>query len=125
MIYLIFIILACGVLGYEIVNSDLSYIVKEMLWLDKYHPQIELLSKYNTYSKLLNKAVYLLFPLVALIITFFTMHQILYKMLQCQYCTSFWVGIIGGIVFGLTWKITLIVALLSMFGCAMYSKLVM
>lgn len=115
--------LACGIFGFEMVNSSLSYKIKKLLYLDKFYPQIELLSKYSTYKKLFEKNIKYLFPIAIILIIYFKIHNFIYELLSCPYCTSFWVGLFVSLLFGYSNIIVFVVANLSLLGAAIYSRL--
>jgi len=115
------LIISCGVLGYEIVFSDLSFYVRRFLFLDREYPQLMLLSAFKAHRKILGRWVWLLLPISIPIVMISGLWRFIQKLLECPFCTSFWVGMAGGFVTGLTITQAVITALCSMAACAVYN----
>ncbi len=114
--------LACGVLGYEIVYSSLSLFIQRIFWLD--NKNLDVYSTTDVYQKHLGWLVYPLIPIIAIVIVLTNLRKVIASLLECPFCTSFWVGIIVSF-FVLSYPITstVLVGLLSMAGCAVYNRL--
>lgn len=112
-----------AVLAYEIVYSDLAFYVKKALFLDKYYPQVELLSSWKFYQKFLGKYLYLLFPFALMILILSNLHRFTYTLLQCQYCTAVWVGVFTGLVMAYPIPMCVLLGFLGSFITSIYSKL--
>lgn len=120
----VLMIVAFGVLGYEIVYSELSFILKRFLFLDRQYPAITLLSSPKAWKKLFGK--WMLFPpvliLAVTLIVLATVHQFVFKLIQCPYCTAFWTGFICSfLIFNSTTAIAFLIAFCSMGSCSVYN----
>lgn len=112
-----------AVLAYEAVYSDLAYYVKKALFLDKYYPQVELLSSLKAYKKLIGKYLYLLFPIVIIIMILANLHRFTYKLVQCPYCLSIWIGVMTGLVLAYPIPMCILLGFCGSFITSIYSKL--
>jgi len=112
-----------AVLAYEVVYSDLALYVKKALYLDKYYPQIELISFWNFYKKFCGKYLYILFPLAILIMILANTHRFLYKLLQCPYCLSIWIGVMTGLIISYPIPLCILLAFTGSFITSIYVKL--
>jgi hypothetical protein len=112
-----------GVLSYELIYSDLAFYVKKALFLDKYYPQIELLSSWKFYPKFLGKYLYLLFPFCLMILILSNLHRFTYSLLQCPYCTAIHVGFWTGLVLLYPIPMCILLGFLGSFITAIYSRL--
>jgi hypothetical protein len=124
---IILLSLAAGVLGWEMCYSTLAMWLKNKLYLDKKYEEVQVLRSYSTYKqitkefhpfvqKIAKTAAFVIIPVLAI-------HNYFYKLLECNYCTSFWVGVIITLVLGLSPTLSFIIPLLSMFSSGLYNKL--
>lgn len=110
--------IACGVSAYEIVYSELTSYIKRFFFLDKKQPVLNLLSSFKVYKKVLGNYTYGLLPIIVLVILLSLSHRFLYKLLQCPYCLSFWIGVIASLLVSTG---LFLLPFLSIFSCAVYN----
>lgn len=120
---IILLIIASGVLGYEIVFSELAHRVKKLLLLDKDYYGITAVQYPSIINKWLGKLKYVLFPIVLPLSLLFKFHQYCRTLLKCQHCTSFWTGSISTflIIVNLPIAIAIACGLCAMVSCALYN----
>jgi hypothetical protein len=114
---LVLTILACGILGYSLVNEEPTYHFKRILFLDKENKTIERLSSPRVIYTFLGWWGILLLPVVLLAV----LHRFAYNVLQCQYCTSFHIGFCSSLALGYSWPMALVIALNAMLACGLYN----
>ena len=89
---------AIAVLSKEIANhSDLAEKIKLRLFLDlTQYNLINKLSKVETWFIALGHTLMqYLSPIILIVIVWFNVHKYLIKMINCEYCLSYWLGWIG------------------------------
>lgn len=127
MILIILLSLACGVLGYEIVHSLPAYYFKRILFMDKEYPLLTLFSSPKPYLKLIEDMnifqILLFTPLSVILMAACFIHQTIFRLLECQYCVSFWIGMTVSLLIYPIGIITFILPLLSMLGSGVYTRL--
>lgn len=114
-----------AVLAYEIVYSDLAHWFMKVLFLDKEYLQITLLKSPKAHYKLLGK--WLTFPPITLasisVLLLLNLHQFLYYLFQCPYCTAFWIAVITAYTVGLPTHLIVTLPFVSMLITGVYNKL--
>lgn len=118
---LILLLIASGVLGYEIVYSSLAKSVKQLLFFDKDYYLITAFQFPSIIFKWLGWKAYPMLPALLLIVLAAKLHQFFRTLFKCPYCTSFWVG--GLCTFFLTGCPTayaIAYGLCSMLACGFY-----
>lgn len=92
-LFLYIIIAACvGAFSVQVVVSELSYDIRNALWLtEKYQSKLNSVSQYIFWSKLLGyKLSFFLAPLLFIIVFMSNVWLFLNRMLSCAYCQSVW-----------------------------------
>lgn len=119
---ILLIIIASGVLGYEIVFSNLSHQVKKLLFMNKDYYGITAFRYPQIICKWLGKWKYPLAPVLVPLILIANLHQYVRSLLKCPYCTSFWCGMILSVLV-LSAPIThaIVFGLCSMLTCSVYN----
>lgn len=120
---ILLLIIASGILGYEIVFSGLSSKVKQLLFLDKDYYPITAIQYPSIICTFIGKWKYILFPLIIPLTIVFKLHQWIRTLLKCPFCSSFWVGLLSTYFIIGSLPITLAIAsgLCSMVACALYN----
>lgn len=79
----------------QVVISELSYWIKDKIALTQpYNKKLETLSLIPFWRKLLGKWFWVLSPLSFLILIGFNIHKFFASLLNCPYCSCFWMSVI-------------------------------
>jgi hypothetical protein len=108
---IILLSLAISSISYEIANSEL----KRYVMLDRKNRVIMLLSKYNTYKKLLGTFHFICMPCSILLLLVANLQLLLVKLFSCPWCLSFWSSIALSVILAYSFQSSLVIAGLGMF----------
>jgi hypothetical protein len=120
---IILLIIGLGVLSWEIVNSSLSMLIKARIFNQKMVLVFQLLSSLKVYKKIFSKWIY--FPpltvFIFLLIILSNVYLFTKQLLECPFCTSFWIGLFASLLFFPVSIMSLAVAGCSMMSTALYN----
>jgi hypothetical protein len=116
-------IVAAGVLGYEMVYSDAAFLIKKLIFVDREYPVTQLAGSLKAYKKILGlRLTSLLLPFILVLILLAQIHRLVFKLLQCPYCTAFWVGaILSTFILFQSIPAAIVGGLVSMFTAGLYN----
>ncbi len=96
MIELLLLSTCAAILAVELQISTLAYWIKSLLYLNEENKNITSLCKFKTYPQIIinKKLLIIMYWLVFISVVVLNVHQYVRKLLECTYCTSFWLGLL-------------------------------